>query len=236
VTKAEGPCLDPAVMTAEDFGRLVIEEGEKGRREASKRRPERAAHEAAAFYDLHAAEDVKRAMDAFAVALAKGKAKDVLCELRGPEAHPVAMNYTGGELGPRAFVDLYDLCRRAAECERLDAASRAAARQVMEEVDQLVLASFGMSAYAGFTPGQNGVFIMFPDGDFEGRGPFGSSRMWSHCTWYTPGKGRGSNEYGNLAWCKDGATESNGIVENWFELLDSWFDQGDGGGANNCRP
>jgi clostripain len=235
-TKAEGPCLDPAIMTEEDFGRLVIEEGENGRRETAKRRPERAGHEAAACYDLHAAEDVKHAVDAFAVALAKGKGQGRPLRAARSRRSPGRDELHGRRARPARLRRSLRSLPRAAECERLDTASRAAARQVMEEVDQFVIASFGMSAYEGFSPGQNGVFLMFPDGDLEGKGAFGSTRLWSQCTWYTPGKGRGSNEYGHWAWCKDGATESNGVVENWFELLDSWFDQGDGGGANNCRP
>jgi len=36
---------------------------------------------------------------------------------------------------------------------------------------------------------------------------------------------------------RDGATTGNGEVENWFELLDSWFDDtsGDAGGLNGHR-
>jgi len=29
----------------------------------------------------------------------------------------------------------------------------------------MVVASVGMSEYAGFQPGKNGIFIVFPDGD-----------------------------------------------------------------------
>jgi clostripain len=30
--------------------------------------------------------------------------------------------------------------------------------------------------------------------------------------------------YGKLAWCMDGS-EPNDDVDNWFELLDYWFDE-----------
>jgi clostripain len=39
--------------------------------------------------------------------------------------------------------------------------------------------------------------------------------------------------YGRLAWCRDGATEGDGAVQNWFELLDSWFDAGAANGGRN---
>jgi hypothetical protein len=43
--------------------------------------------------------------------------------------------------------------------------------------------------------------------------------------------------YGHYLWCADGATPRNNKVENWFELLDSWFDTGNGkeGGLNNYQ-
>ena len=43
--------------------------------------------------------------------------------------------------------------------------------------------------------------------------------------------------YGRWAFLADGATEGNGVVENWFELLDSWFDQDPkaDGGLNRYR-
>src|SRR5262249_29167270 len=56
-----GPYLDPATMTAADFGKLVIEEGRRGRELAAKERPQRVAHEAAGCYDLRKAADVKHA-------------------------------------------------------------------------------------------------------------------------------------------------------------------------------
>src|SRR5262245_2091714 len=40
--------------------------------------------------------------------------------------------------------------------------------------------------------------------------------------WYTPMKGDREN-YGNWSFLKDGATPGNGVVENWYELLESWF-------------
>src|SRR5262245_41726814 len=75
-----GPYLDPATMTAADFGALVIEEGKRGRELALKEHP-RAVHEAAGCYDLRRAEGVKKAVDALALALAAGDSKEVFCEM-----------------------------------------------------------------------------------------------------------------------------------------------------------
>jgi len=220
-----GPYLDPAAMTAADFGKLVIEEGQRGRELAAGERPERAAHEAAACYDLRESEHVKRAVDALAVSLAAGEgARDTFLEMRGPGPIGNAINYDGE--GP--FVDLYDVCRRAADCDALSDDVRARSRDVLAAVDAFVVASFGMSAYEGFEGGKNGVFIVLPAG---------APDRWKSFRWYTPlAHEEGGKDLGRWSFLADGATPGNGQVENWFELLDSWFDAADdAGGVNGYR-
>jgi clostripain len=218
------PFLEPATMTAQAFGALVIEEGRRGRELAMKERPERALHEAAGCYDLTKAKDVKLALDALAVALAASDSKEVFCEMRGPGPIGDAMRY--GESGP--FVDLYDVCLRASDCDALGDDVRARSKDVMKAVDAFMLASFGMGGYAGFEPGKNGVFVVFPVNE-PGR--------WKNFRWYTPGAHeQGGKDIGHWSFLADGATPGNGKVENWFELLDSWFDEADdAGGVNGYR-
>jgi clostripain len=219
------PFLDPATMTAEAFGKLVIEEGRRGRELAAKERPERAAHEAAACYDLRKSKAVKQAVDALAVALAGSEdSRDYFMEMRGPGPIGDAMTYDEG--GP--FIDLFDLCRRAADCDALSDVVRARSKDVMKALEGFVLASFGMSGYPGFESGRNGVFIILPP-DEPGR--------WKNFRWYTPlAHAEGGKEFGHWSFLADGATPSNGKVENWFELLDCWFDAADdAGGLNGYR-
>ena len=219
------PFLDPVTMTAADFGKLVIEEGRRGRELVMKERPERAAHEAAACYDLRKSADVKRAVDALAVALAASEEeKDYFLEMRGPGPIGDAMCYDEG--GP--FIDLYDLCRRAADCDALGDGVRARSKDVMKALEGFMLASFGMSGYAGFESGKNGVFIILPVNE-PGR--------WKRFRWYTPlAHEEGGKEFGHWSFLADGATPANGKVENWFELLDCWFDEADdAGGVNGYR-
>jgi clostripain len=214
---AERPPFDPAEMTAADFGRLVIEEGYEGRL-AHARRGGRGASESAAAYDLRAAGGVKESVDALARALAASDSRAAFGALR-EGADDAAMNYSGD--GP--FVDLYDVCARAASSGVLSEEVRAAAASAMERVDAFVIASFGMDDYKGFEPGRHGVFITLP-----------APGRWASFKWYTPGAGAG-RDYGRWAFLRDGATEGNGKVESWFELLDSWYDEA-GGGANGYRP
>ncbi len=206
---------DPSSLTAPDLGRLIVEECGAARHEAGQER------EAIGCYDLTRAAAVKAATDALAVALAAAGAgaKDVFEELRGPGPDGYALNYARNRLARAPFVDLHDLSRRAAACERLDDAVRRAAAAVAERVDAFVLASWGGERLRRFEPGASGVYVTFPDGDaIAGEG----GRIWSTCRWYSPLPVEGV--YGKLAWCRDGATPGNGVVENWFELLDSWFD------------
>ena len=72
-----GPAVDPAKMTAVDFGKLVIEEGHRGR-QASEKPGGRGSRESAGCYDLRKAGAVKEAVDALAVALAKTDSKGAL--------------------------------------------------------------------------------------------------------------------------------------------------------------
>jgi clostripain len=217
----KGPAVNPATMSAADFGRLVIEEGQRGR-QLSEKRAHHPIHEAAGCYDLHAAGDVKKAVDELSVELARAQAKSIALELRGPGPQGTAINYSDDH----AYVDLYDLCRRIAACDRLGEPVRGAARRVMAAVERFMIASFGMSAYKGFEAGKNGVYIVLPSG---------TPGCWNRFRWYTPLAGPGKT--GRWAFLKDGATPGNGIVENWFELLDSWFDEAnEKGGTNGYKP
>ena len=202
-----GSVVDPTRMTAVDFGKLVIEEGHRGR-QASEKSGEPASKESAACYDLRKAGEVKRTVDALAVALAKSKSREALLEIRNANSEQL-ISYSQDQ----SYVDLYDLCRRVAASERFAETVRAAAREVMKSVQGLIISSFGMSGYRQFDEGKNGVFIVLPSG---------RPNSWRHYRWYTPIRGS-RNSYGNWSFLKDGATPGNGIVENWYELLESWF-------------
>jgi clostripain len=209
--------VDPATMSDREFGALIVAEGGAGRRAMKQE------HEAVASYDLSKAAAVKTAVDAWAVALAESNTKETLEELRGPGPEGFALNYSRDRIRGAPFIDLHDLATRAAACQRLDEKTRAASRSVAASVDDLVVASFGGEKLPRFREGASGIWIIFPDGDAViERGPQSGARFWSMCRFYSPLPVRGV--YGRLAWCKDGALAGNGKVENWFELLDKWFD------------
>jgi clostripain len=233
-SSADEPHLDPAAMTAADFGKLVIEEGQRGRELAFVQRPGRGLHEAAGSYDLRAAAAVKTALDLLAVELGKadqkGDQRELFFAVRGPgDAHAgergEVMRYE--REGP--FVDLADLCRRLAAAAALPEPTRKRAAAVVDAVDAFVLASFGMAGHEGFEPGRNGVFVLLPRATPPER--------WRNFRWFVPGPREiGGKDLGGWAFAQDGATAGNGVVETWFELLDHWLDtRDDSGGQNGYR-
>ena len=208
-------------MTAIDFGKLVIEEGLHGR-QSSEKPGGRGSKESAGCYDLRRAGEVKKAVDVLAVALSK-ESKDAFLELRKGSTDNPLMSYSGDG----SYVDLCDLCWRLAGSDRVSEQVRMAAKDVIKAIEPFMVASFGMSAYKNFEPGKNGVFIILPSGKPD---------CWKKFRWYTPVAGDRKN-YGNWSFLKDGAKPGNGVVENWFELLDLWFDESDErGGINTYRP
>jgi len=66
--------------------------------------------------------------------------------------------------------------------------------------------------------------------------PSGKPYCWRQFRWYTPAA-LPDKASGRLLFLRDGAKPDNGTVDNWFELLDSWFDEPNArGGINGRRP
>jgi clostripain len=171
---------------------------------------------------LRQAGAVKEAVDALAVTLAKTDSKGAFLELRNASSEVRLMSYSADG----SYVDLYDLCRRVAGSDRFAEPVRSAATGVMNAVEHMMIASFGMSAYKQFEAGKNGVFVVLASGKPD---------CWKQFRWYTPLRGD-RRSYGKWSFLQDGATPGNGIIENWFELLDAWFDVADKGGINGYQP
>ncbi len=239
---AKGIIYDPQTMTETEFGRLVIEEGFAGRNALLERMtaqyPEKMKQEiasggeqlreAAGCFDLQLVEKAKKAIDRFAVELANSDSKAAFEDVRGPGDDVQIMNYTRrGKYQSRPYADLYELLDRAAMSKELSKKVREASVEAREAVDQMVLASFGMKeGFKGFKPGRNGIYIVFPDGDSPVTNDAGAPSVWSKFGWYSPLSRAGTKgPYGNWSFLRDGAQAANGKVENWFELLDYWYDE-----------
>ncbi len=220
-----------------EFGTLAVRLTEKhwrGRADLSSE----GEHESWGCYDLTGIETVKRAVDRLAILLAKHDAKARVEAIRGFGDSPPTMHYfppdAETEWVASPHFDLYDLARRLAASDTLPDDVRSAAQSAAEAVDAMIVASFGMDYFPGFQDGKNGIFITFPNG----RATFRGKSHWSWFGWYHPDDRRSHrNAYGKLDWCKNGATPGNGKVENWFELLDAWYDDAnETGGVNDYLP
>ena len=55
--------------------------------------------------------------------------------------------------------------------------------------------------------------------------------MWFYQTWYNSLEDE--KTYGRMSFCKDNAISGNNIVENYFEVLNYWFDEKNSYGGYN---
>lgn len=232
--------LDPRTATPEELGGFLLGRIRTRIDASFERNPAQAFAESWACYDLRATARAKEQFDRLAALLATAPgAKDALEDLRGSFGGKLALNYAfeedEGGFEAMPYFDVHELLTRIAGDARFGAAVREQAGAADEALDAVVLDSSQMLPTIPFQPGRNGVYVVFPDGDRER----GGSRLWSRLRWYGPAvQSERPDLYGGLAWCRDGATEGNGVVENWFELCDAWFDDPAArpGGLNGYRP
>ncbi len=224
--------FDPAKLSPAQFGKLVVDEGYQGRLQLAQRDAdpeygdlaELLKLESAAAFDLTKAAALKQAIDVFAQQLALCDSKQVMEDLRGPVTDPKIMNYTGAGFRDNPYADLYDICRRATQADGLSTEVRKAAQAICDQMSGFVISSFGMQGHKDFLPGLNGIYMLFPD-----------TEQWRDMRWYTPFEAAAEGDpYGRWSFLLDGAIADDGIVNNWFELLDSWHDDTseDPGGIN----
>lgn len=176
-------------------------------------------------FDLTHVAEAKRDLDVLATQLWKDQAKDELLTLRGSGLDSPTYVYVWPERNANRDmpnVDLTHLCERLAADEAFSKEARKRAKVAAESARAVVSNSFGLKHYEGFRGGEHGLYLIFPEGDTETRR---GKTYWSKMSWYsTLSLDEGQNSYGRYAWCIDGAEPSNGEVENWFELMDAFFD------------
>lgn len=190
-----------------------------------------------AVIDMAKIAAVKTSMDELSQALAADdEARDSLEALRGSGDNVPMLNYIGDKTKTNwlyfPYFDIYDLADAVAGSEDFSDDIQSLAETLASAVDACVLQSFGNGDYSGFSPGKNGLSIFFPDGS----GAYNSTyKYWDYQVWYNPNAVTNTevtDAYGKIAWCLDGATANDKQVDNWFELLDYWFDGSDQGLSN----
>ncbi len=229
---------DPVNMTAMQLGGIIVEEYYDQWKNSSSY----LASQTMSCYDLSRAANMKQKIDGLVVELSLLPGIDIddilgLGLTSKFESSATAMHFfeTDSEITSFPFFDVYDL---AARIQILHPGTDidAAAEAVKTAVDDTIVYSFGGSNYVAdtsyssggtFQKGKNGIHIYYPlASDFKTYG-----------LWYSPLDTSSLDSdykgYGKLSWCIDGATQNNGAVENWFELLDDWMDAGN---TNNYTP
>jgi clostripain len=176
-------------------------------------------------FDLALVADAKSCVDALARRLWKDGSKTELLALRGSGLEAQTFVYVWPERDAKLsmpFVDLAHLCERIAGNDRFSVEARALATRAAEATDLVVADSCGFAHYAGFVPGRHGLYLVFPEGDVQTRS---GRSYWEATSWYSPLRVEGQRDaYGRYGWCIDGAQPANHEVDNWFELMDAWFD------------
>jgi len=187
-------------------------------------------------FDLGAVSNAKQHLDALAARLYLDGAKAELMKLRGSGLEAGTFVYVWPERNSELHmphVDIVHLAERVAADPSFSEQARELAARAARAADQVVHSSMGMDHYGGFVAGRHGLYLVFPEGDRRTRR---GASYWQRTDWYTPLPVEGGKDaYGRYSWCMDGATAGNEVVENWFELMDAWFDEPsveEPGGAN----
>ena len=225
VTGASEQYYNSASLTAIQLGGIIVEEQYDSSVSAM--------NQVLSCYDLKKVENVKKAVDTMARSIYAAKEKDDFENVRGESYSQSTMHYfniaNDIEWSVSPFFDLFDLCEMTTSRSGFNNEIQHNASMVMDAVDEMIIYSFGGSEFMGFVNGKNGISIFFPDGDrlFDGY------RHWEFQWWYnsidtdywwSPDSNNGNRYYGKLGWCIDDAIVANRNVENWFEMLDAWFD------------
>lgn len=208
----------PKTMTGIDIGKVILEE-------------QKDALENSGFYDhsyilldLKKTEQVKESIDDISHSVYAKSAKLALESVKGnypnPSINYYFYKYSSSEWADYSSFDIYDLILKMKSNPVFDDLS-SDINLCLTKLDELILSSYGGSEFNNYVSGKNGLAIFFPAGDKT----FSTSIYWNDQIWYNPlDASEFSNYYGKILWCQDNATRNNRIVENWFELLDYFYD------------
>lgn len=185
-------------------------------------------------YDLSEVATLKIAIDTFAKSIVNNSEQTDFESIRGTNWNTnTAMNYiqssSSSYWGYYPFFDIYDLMRAVKSSSSFSTTIKTNATAVQTALANVILSSFGGTDYYNandsitFVNNKNGMHIVFPKLYTSG-----ATYSLSYLYWYTPVDiasylGSINYLYGKLEFC-NGGTSSNSQVENWFEMMDKWYD------------
>lgn len=210
-------------LTPLDFGTIIVEEQTKVFEKYSYIKSDSAL----SLFDLSKVEAVKASIDDLSKSIYSYKTETTAIRDSAYDSNLIAyFNIYSGEWLNWAYFDLYDLCEKIGNNAVFSAYSQKVST-ALNNIDEFVVASYAGDYFSNFNfkTSKNGVSIFFPNGEAIINGTL----SWSDQLWYnaihTQDVFGSGDHYGALDWCADGAASGNNIVENWFELLDSFFDE-----------
>lgn len=219
--------FDPSNVTDIQLGSIMVEAQRDSVNAAN------VNNQVLSCYNLKEIENVKKAMDNLSVSLWNENEKADMENLRGTEKNVSLIHYFPETSRSKwlnyPYFDLYDLCEKINTSNNFSDHIKSLALDVMKNVDNMIVYSYGGTKFKGFTEGKNGLSIFLPDGNkiYKDIPTNTSYSEWKGQRWYNSIDTttlQSDYPYGKLSWCKDGQSSKINDVGNWFELLDSWFD------------
>ncbi len=184
-----------------------------------------------ALYDTERIGELKNKIDEISVML-KDNSSDFF-EIRGSnfiEQNNALLYFDSSyeeEWIDYCYFDIYDFCDRIIISSKFSSEINNLANEIKKTCEDVIVYSFGGSYFERFKNNKTGISLFIPDGNKN----YNGQPMWSYQKWYNAKDCLIGG--GDLSFCRDGAVENNRVVENYFEVLDYWFDIEDGNGGYN---
>jgi clostripain len=210
--------FDPAAMEASDLGAIIVEEFQDWRGNVS----------VSSCYDLAKVRMLKTKIDELAVLLSDQEMESAFSALKNNSNGYYDTDWRidlNIRINVVPFYELFDLCTGIEGGSGFDQTTKTKAAEVKAAIDEMVVYSMsGNTVYNDCL-----LSIAFPG---TGLCPNGNT-IWQNQVWYNANNVSAlhaqNGAFGELDWCKDNAVSGNGKVENWFEMLDAWYDPGGNG-------
>ena len=230
-------CYNISYLSPEDLAIIVAKEYQDAFYELP--------YETQTAVDLTKIVVVKAAIDELSGMLARDPTyKDAVEIIRGSKSDgSELMHYfdisSAFEWGNYASFDLYDFAwriRDSIDCS-FPSDIQDQAESLMFAIEDAIIYSWAGSGYNedGLNPEdwENGLSIFFPDGDADAPNPDNSYTYWTYQYFYSslPNSvistwaGNTGLNYGAIDFCTG---DADSIVEGWFELLQSWYNNTEG--------
>ena len=221
--------FSPSEMTASELGLIMTEEymDAPGK------------YISISSYDLSRVAAIKEELDELAVLIYDNDLEGPFGALRFEAGHYYERPSNNDEeikaMNKTPFFELYDFC------DLIEENTNDFTQEIIDQALELRDAIDAMIEYSitgDDVDNVQGLSVFFHGGEEC----YNGNTLWQNHIWYNANDASGfdleNNSYGRLEWCIDGAVEGNDSAENFFEVLDAWYDpdeNGPDGGYNGYQ-